>query len=99
MQTVSCTPDPLLALFPLAPSGAGGVDVVVRGTPFFRGEVVEGRTAVRAWALLAALFAVGGCDERGPVAPIEAAPVPSTHFDPARAGTVRGCVKWDGGVP
>jgi hypothetical protein len=60
---------------------------------------MERRTTLRAWALLAALFAGAGCDERSPVAPLEAAPTARTHFDAAQAGTVRGRVTWVGDLP
>jgi hypothetical protein len=60
---------------------------------------MERRTTLRAWALLAALIAGAGCEEQGPVAPTEAAHTTPTHFDPARAGTVRGRVTWVGDLP
>jgi hypothetical protein len=60
---------------------------------------MDRRTAVRAWALLGALVAGPGCDERDPVVPIAAPPKAPTHFDAARAGTVRGHVTWVGNIP
>jgi hypothetical protein len=64
---------------------------------------MDRRTAAGAWALLVALVAGSGCDEPGPgvhpIAHAEAAPGPPTHFDTARAGTIRGHVTWVGDIP